>query len=63
MVGFTEDEIVEGATESRLYTQEEVDRIRIESWHQGYVSRKRDEEERQQRLQDEAEASEGWWTR
>ena len=48
---------------TRLYTDEEIDKIRIESWYAGWESRDKAEIEEADRKRDAKETSNGWWTR
>ena len=47
----------------KLYTDEEIDQIRIESWFAGWESRDKAEIEEADRKRDAKETSEAWWTR
>ena len=48
---------------TRLYTDEEIDKIRIESWYAGWESRDKAEIEEADRKRDAKETNNGWWTR
>ena len=48
---------------TRLYTDEEIDQIRIASWYAGWESRDKAEIEEADRKRDAKENNNGWWTR
>lgn len=47
----------------KLYTDEEIDQIRIASWFAGWESRDKAEIEEADRKREAKETSDGWWTR